>query len=440
MSLFIYEAQGPTQDPVRLDPDQQQQVRAQTNKLTASFSLSGISSTEVEGNLTWLLDGKKQAFDVTEPIRGVFDADLSKFDWQDNQSYTLRVSFNDETSGQEHFVEQAILYAEPPKPIPPKPKNLPQAAIVSPDLLTVLYDQLQEREIPIMVNLRAADENPIEPGQLTFEINGKPAQKAGQPLVHEFDEKLTAIKDTLPLVDGENVIRARLKAADGRPDKLTESVVVYYRRPPRVKTVTAKADAQFPRAEITCEFQTPLDRPPVDYQIFVNNKLFSVDKDQTTQTQDIADKTLWTVTAKDVPLSEGSNAILFYPRNTDARSLSTLKVEREWTKPVAVAAPLPSRPEIYFSNADDQIPIAGHWRGDDFTVAFNVLAGGKLKKLFVYYNKKRLDSPAIPEPKDGSKYEFMVEHDIFVSLANRPAVNSILFTYSAKTSPKCSFI
>ncbi len=143
-------------------------------------------------------------------------------------------------------------------------------------------------------------------------------------------------------------------------------------------------------------------------QIFINKNLFWVNEEQITKTQNPTDKTLWTITVKNVPLSAGENTIRFVPRNADSRVLNTPKNQVTWTPPPPPPKPLPSRPKIYFANFNDQVPLAGYWQGDEFTLAFNVLAGAKLKSVEVYNNNERLEPLEIPQPIDGVKYHFQV--------------------------------
>ena len=410
-SLLIRQLPDNPRDPVvPLFPDEQQKVWTEKSGVQALLIVSGIASTTVDDTLKWTLDGKELDVAAIEARPGEFEADLSNFDWkpkENNASYILRASFIVDADSPEYFREQEIVYAPKPK-VEERPKKLPVGAIVSPDVLTVLYDEVHPQEIEVEVELKAEDDSPIQPGELTFEINGKPVETEGKVLTQAIDENLAPIKATLPLGPGLNSIRIRLKAKEGEQERLSEPVVVHYRRPPKVKAVRAERDLQEPRATITCELETPVGLPPVDFQIYINDGQFSVDEQQITKTQDDTDKTLWTVTAKDVPLSEGKNSILFYPRNAESRALRTTRIEVPWTKPEVPQKRIAARPSILFSNVNDQIPIAGHWPGNEFTAAFNIIASARLKKVLVYYNGKRLESPAIPEPKDESKYEFQL--------------------------------
>ncbi len=414
LSLSIHETQGEGVAQEIRNPrlDDRKQVWTETTGLIAALSVRGLPATQARDKLIWTLDGIRQAFSVTETSTGRFDADLSGFAWKakpNNEPYVLEVALVDDAM-EVKPARQAIVFAPPPPPVKEPEKKLPLPNIVSPDVVTTLYDQYNQPQTEILVDLSPDGESPVLAGQLTFERNGQPVEKDGQVLVHEFDETTREIKETLPLVHGENLLRAKVEAKDQSQTLLSNSVSVSYRRPPRMKSTTAKADAIQPRAEITSEIVTPEDRKIVEYKIYVNDKTFTFGGDLVTAVQDETDKTLWKVTARNVPLTEGKNTIRFVPRNEDGRVFSTPVIEVEWTRPPVPVKPLPSRPAVVFVNVNSQVPLAGYWQGQTFQVAYNIVAPGKLQKVLVYYNGKRLDPPAIPNPTEdsGSEYEFQL--------------------------------
>lgn len=421
--LFVKEQIQPPQGEAvyqLLEPNNKRQIKAQSKNLKALLTVKDapMPLSELKSRLVWELGGQSQKLEVSESNSGDFEVDLSAYAWkqQDNNvPYLLRVSFTEDESATKYFQEQWIVFDPPqpqvqPMPEPPPPaKVLPIPSIVAPELLTVLYDQESKPQIPVRVEFSPAAEGEIQAGQLVFEIKTeptgqyKPLMPNGEPFTKAFNKDTEKVEATLPLQNGLNQIRVQLKSDAGPETQVSNEVVIYYRRPPRVNNLQVNAEKDHPRAEVTCDVQTPADLPIREWRVQVNRKMYLVPMDQVMSRPKPNAKDVSEVTLKNVLLEEGKNTIQAIPRNADGRVLSTPQQELVWERP---QAPPVSRPKIYFKNVNDQVPLAGYWPGDEFTVAFNILAEAKLEWVKVYYNGKHIATPDIPRPKNEMKYEF----------------------------------
>lgn len=406
-----------------LEKNDKRQLKAKSKNLKAILTVKDapMPLSEVKSRLVWELGGKPQKLEVNEARSGDFEVDLSTFDWkrqENDEPYVLYVSFTGGESETKYFSEQWIVYDPPkpdvkPMPMPPPPKKvLPHPSIIAPDSLTVLYDQESQKQIPVRVELSPAADGDVQDGQLIFEIKTepnapyKPLLQNGQPLTKPFDEDTAKIEALLPLQNGLNQIRVQLKSNAGKETKVSNEVVIYFRRPPRVDNLQVKAEKENPRALVTCAVQTPADLPIREWRVLVNRKMYIVPQNQVVSQPKANAKNVADITLKNVLLEEGKNTVRVIPRNADGRVLSTPKAEVVWEKYEPPQGPLPSRPKIYFKNVNDQVPLAGYWPGDEFTVAFNVLAEADLQWVKVYYNGKHIATPQVPQPENGMKYKF----------------------------------
>ena len=425
MSLHIHEGSGENRKLLGLDS--QQRAWAESEELKAVLNVSDYPESNIK-NVTWMLDETPIPGKANGRKPGSFEADLSKFGWKPKlafEPYKLRVelTIHDNSTHDLNVKEypkfQEIVFhpgeGKPPVP-PPGPTVVPRNQLPTPTILippekslTTLYEERDARETTIVVDLTPYDKAQSLAGKMTFQVNGNTVERDGKRLVKTFDGSKARVEvKAIPLQNGENWIRVRLESKDGREVTLSKSAFVNYRRPPQIKSIVAEAEESHPRAKITCRLTTPVGLGIEELTFYSNNNEVPIDDpNQITKEQDPNDPTLWKVTARGVVLNEGLNRIRVTARNKDGRALSPPTTELTLKAPPVVVA-LPDPPAVNFTNVNEQVSISSHIQGESFPVKFEVLAPGKLRRVFVYLNGIRQPSPALPAAQDNLKYSFNV--------------------------------
>ncbi len=110
------------------------------------------------------------------------------------------------------------------------------------------------------------------------------------------------------------------------------------------------------------------------------------------------------VTLSHLELSEGKNTIQIVLSNNDGRAVNPPKTDIEMPPPPPGTVPLV--PEITFTNANSQVPLANMWRGDNFELKYTIHSKTPLLRLALYLNGQRLESPKITVPDNEGNYSF----------------------------------
>ncbi len=415
VSLQIYDSWDQDNGQlVILDPKQDAQVR--TKNVKAKLCVPDFPASYIE-SIVWTLDGKPIQALRTPDHSEEFWLDLTNFDWKRKEGfkpYTLEVSLKTTLEQDTLYTRTARIQYDPEAPPPldswrsnslSQRTGLPTAKILVPPSTTARIAP-NPRETLVRVELTPASQflKPLS-GTMTIQVNGTTVKEKGnnqnKNLEFPFDGQSKTIEAQVPLLNHKNLIRVRMESTDGKNVEFSpDTAIVWYKRPPIVRDIQVETVGNQPEANITCTIETPSDLQKLEVKFLLNADFVTAKK--LSLTQNPQEKNLWKMTATGVPIREGENLLKIVARNDEYRVLAAypqlIKFER--------IPDTPPPPRVLFTNVNDQSPIQGYWKGEDFPVEFQVIARGKLKQVYVHYNEETLPSPEIPTVVDGKFFNF----------------------------------
>ncbi|HMB04624.1 MAG TPA: hypothetical protein VKP69_12900, partial [Isosphaeraceae bacterium] len=180
--------------------------------------------------------------------------------------------------------------------------------------------------------IATGDRHPFEAAIL---VNGE--EQPGRPVIDEAAGTLTA---EVPLQPGDNRIQVRLGNA-WRSAWITEPVGVTYRRPPRVVALETGAVGDRPFLDVSARVESPDDLPPTRGKVVVKGKRASGAEIDVGEFR--RDEAAWVLSAREVPIEPGENAVEVWAWNDDGRSR-----EPGRRAGIIYRAPPPPKPEVEF--------------------------------------------------------------------------------------------
>ena len=344
--------------------------------LRASAQLGAAQQAVVLGEVQ---DGRVQSYESTTPLTLLPGRN------------TIRLVA--ETASKQDILELEVLYQPP----------LPRPTIVAPRDGLNLLEGRAERSIALRADLALPTGSHAY--QAEIRVNGQPvAQPSIAPSAAQAVSAHQAIQATVPLVGGENRIELVLFNEWGSEPQVA-SVVVNYRRPPKIVALNTSepTDQPFVEVEATIESPTPLIR------VEVNGRRLPADA----VTAGAAGR--WIVKASDVPLTEGANNIYLFAWNAEGVCLQPGTVKDL----MFMHAPPPLASVSILDPSGD-----AKWSEPHYPVSFRVTSPNTLRSVQLLRNGKpvlQLGPTELARAEESGRYR--LEHTEQVPL--EPGANHL---------------
>ena len=267
---------------------------------------------------------------------------------------------------------------------------------------------------PPVVRLKA---RLVAPGdRLTYRavllINGK-TQTDVRPVIVEKAALLTA---DIPLQPGDNQIVVCL-SNEWEARSFSKPVGVTYKRPPRIRAVERPALGAKPFLAIAATADSPDDLPLTRAHVMIRGGGEGTSRKVIERDAELRrSKAAWEITAKDVPIEQGTNEVEVWAENADGPC-----PEPGRRKGIIYKGPLPPKPEIRLLQPADNLSVFKSvcW------VKFRVRSASPLKRVELVRRRGSTDREPIRLVDDArldhqdDRGEFVVEEGVDVPLEPR---------------------
>lgn len=164
------------------------------------------------------------------------------------------------------------------------------------------------------------------PFQAEVLVNGKPI---GKPVA--FDIKGETISLEVPIQARGNQLQVRLNNDWQKEPITTPAGHVQYLRPPKIVAVPKPQKTERPFIDLVLRAETSKDLPPTRVEIAGHE--LSGEAFRPVKVREEDERITWEITARDVSLQEGKNALMVRVGNEDGWGLQPATVEVELSKP-----------------------------------------------------------------------------------------------------------
>jgi WD40 repeat protein len=204
------------------------------------------------------------------------------------------------------------------------------------------------------------------PSEAVILVNGE--ERLPRPSVDEGAKTLTSEVQLRP---GDNRVQVRFGNA-WRSAWISDPIDVTYRRPPRVVAVESGPIGARPFLDLSARVESPSDLPPTRGRFVVKGPGAVGDGTVIDVSEFERDGTAWVVSARDVPIEPGENAVEFSAWNEDGRSRAPGR-----RAGLVYQLPPPPKPEVEFLSPGRDATVGTR----TLAVEFRVRSSSPLSKV-----------------------------------------------------------
>jgi hypothetical protein len=383
----------PGEGRLRPDPDKADKPLAvDSARVRIEGTIEALDPLTAASWVTDAKDDKRKPFDLSKkPTKLTIEQEVTLAE----PGKPLTVRFFAKTAASE-LAEQAIVLRYEPR--------LPELRVTSPVEGQPLYEG--KDNLSVKVEARLVWPEGAYPCTAQLIVNDK---EQDEPV--KLAAKAASFTGTAKLQPGENWLQVRLK--NEWWESTTPRLLVTYRRPPKVASLTAPAKSTKAFVDAVAMIESPKGLPLTTLRFQGHDQ--PADRFQPVLSQEKGEVSIWKVTLKEVPLKKGKNVLTLQASNRDGWSLQTTE-----TTVVSEEAVQPKATVELLSPAQSAVVDA-----PEMPVVYRILSTSPLKKVEIHrngeavYRKEKVDLEAIT--KTGDQYELRESRKV----ALQSGVNSL---------------